>query len=166
MNGAIAVIHESLEGNSVFTARLIGSGNMVLVHPIREKGSTFLPCCYGYATTIRRAQGADLFHGCVYMDQLTRVAARGYAYVACSRFKSRSGCHLHGNLRVSDFLPVGEPQEGEITERGYLSLDSDDSDGPGFERAMAHRRYDDSEPEMDMIQPAEDMMHDFQITAS
>ena len=166
MNGAIAVIHESLEGNSVFTARLVGSGNLILVHPIRDKGETFLPCCYGYATTIRRAQGADLFHGCVYMDQLTRVASRGYAYVACSRFKSRSGLFLYGTLRVSDFLPVGEPQEGEITERGYLSLDSDDSEGPGFERAMSRRLCDDTDSDMENFQPSESMMHDFALAAS
>ena len=166
VNGAIAVIHESLEGNRVFTARLIGSGNLVLVHPIRDKGATFLPCCYGYATTIRRAQGADLHHGCVYMDQMKRVASRGYAYVACSRFKSRSGCHLYGSLRVSDFLPVGEPQEGEITERGYLSLDSDDSEGPGFEMAMSHRRYDDSDSDMENFVPSESMMRDFALVAS
>ena len=98
---------ESLDGNAVFVVRLIGTGNLVLVHSMREHGETFLPCCYGYATTIRRAQGADLHHGCIYMDQLKRVAARGYAYVACSRFKSKAGCHLYGHLRVSDFLPVG-----------------------------------------------------------
>ena len=61
VNGALAEVCESLHGNAVFTARLVGSGNMVLVRPMTDAdGGTFLPCCYGYATTIRRAQGADL----------------------------------------------------------------------------------------------------------
>ena len=92
VNGAIGVVGESLRGNSVFTVRLLGSGNMVLVHPMEEGGQRFLPCCYGYATTIRRAQGADLIHGCIYFDQLKWPAARGYGYVAVSRFKTRAGC--------------------------------------------------------------------------
>ena len=46
-------------------ARLVGTGNMVLVHPMEESGSIFLPCCYGYATTIRRAQGAVCVSVCV-----------------------------------------------------------------------------------------------------
>ena len=65
VNGAYAVVCESLLGNSVFTAQLVGTGNMVLIHPMEENGERFLPVCYGYATTIRRAQGADLLHGCI-----------------------------------------------------------------------------------------------------
>ena len=53
VNGVTAIVEEPLRGNSVFTARLVGTGKLVLVHPITEKGPTFLPCCYGYATTIR-----------------------------------------------------------------------------------------------------------------
>ena len=36
VNGAIATIVESLDGNRVFTARLLGTGNMVLIHPMEE----------------------------------------------------------------------------------------------------------------------------------
>jgi ATP-dependent exoDNAse (exonuclease V) alpha subunit len=136
VNGALAVVCESLRGNEVFTARLVGTGNMVLVHPIEEQGSKFLPCCYGYATTIRRAQGADLYQGCIYFDQKKRVAARGYGYVAVSRFKSRAGCYVYGKLRRSDFLPVGPEQENEVLERGYESVSSADSDGCGLEYAF------------------------------
>ena len=76
------MVQESLDGNAVFTARLVGTGNMVLVHPMKDAdGGQFLPCCYGYATTIRRAQGADMYHGCVYFNQKKRAAARGYGYV-------------------------------------------------------------------------------------
>ena len=81
---------------------------MVLVHPMEEAGERFLPCCYGNATTIRRAPGTDLHHGYIYFDQKKRAAARGYGNVATSRFKTRAGCFLYGKLRRSDFLPVGE----------------------------------------------------------
>jgi len=54
VNGATGTICESLRGNAVFTVKLHGTGNMVLVHPMEENGALFLPCCYGYATTIRR----------------------------------------------------------------------------------------------------------------
>jgi hypothetical protein len=102
------------------------------------------------------------------MDQLKRVAARGYAYVACSRFKTKRGCHLYGKLRVSDFLPVGELQEDEITERGYHSVSSEDEAGQGLEQAWVagHSRLvggesnsdDEVIPESD---PADLIMHDF-----
>ena len=142
VNGAMAEVCESLRGNAVFTARLQGTGNMVLVHPIEEDGSRFLPCCYGYATTIRRAQGSDLYHGCIYMDLKHRVAARGYGYVAASRFKSRYGCHLYGKLRRTDFLPVGEDKEDEVLERGYSSVSSQGSDGAGLEYAFPEEDSD------------------------
>ena len=35
VNGATAVVYESLRGNFVFVARLIDSGNLVLVHPMK-----------------------------------------------------------------------------------------------------------------------------------
>ena len=128
VNGATAVVYESLRGNAVFVARLIGSGNLVLVHPMQERGYRFLPCCYGYATTIRRAQGASLERGCIYFNQRRFAAARGYGYVAVSRFRSRAGCHLFGYLRRSDFLPVGEDQDDEDLERGMYSDSTDDED--------------------------------------
>ena len=108
----------------------------MLVHPIEEDGQTFLPCCYGYATTIRRAQGASLEQGCIYFDQRNYAAGRGYGYVAVSRFKSRKGCHLYRKLRRTDFLPVGEANEGEVLERGYESLSSDGDDGQGLRYAF------------------------------
>ena len=148
VNGALAEIEEPLRGNAVFTARLIGTGNMVLVHPMEEDGAVFLPCCYGYATTIRRAQGADLYHGCIYMDLKHRAAARGYGYVAASRFKLRSGCYLYGKLRRTDFLPVGEENGNEVLERGYSSLSSDDSEGAGLEHAFSE---DDDESDHEYI---------------
>ena len=105
--------------------RLVSSGNLVLVHPVEDKGQRFLPLTYGYATTVRRAQGASLDMGCIYFDQKRRAAGRGYGYVAVSRFKAREGCYLYGKVRQSDFLPVGDGTKSEITERGVLSESAD-----------------------------------------
>ena len=39
VNGALAVVWESLWGNAVFLARLLSTGNLVLVHPVEEDGA-------------------------------------------------------------------------------------------------------------------------------
>ena len=69
VNGATGTVCESLQGYAVFTVQLHGTGNLVLVYPMEEDGALFLPCWYGYATTIRRAQGAPLVMGCVWFNQ-------------------------------------------------------------------------------------------------
>jgi hypothetical protein len=145
VNGAVGEVVEPLRGNAVFVARLLGTGNLVLVHPMEEDGQVFLPCCYGYATTIRRAQGASLEQGCIYFDQKKFPAGRGFGYVGVSRFKSRAGCRLYGRLRATDFLPVGEPKESEQLERGYDSVSSDDDDGRGLEYAFGSVSEESSE---------------------
>ena len=99
---------------------------------------------------MRRAQGADLFHGCIYFEQKKRVATRGYGYVACSRFKSREGCYVFGKLRRSDFLPAGPEQAGEILERGYDSVSSSDDEGKGLEYACADQGEYDADPVLSM----------------
>ena len=132
VNGATAVVEYALEGNAVFVVRLVGTGNLVLVHPMQEDGCTFLPCTYGYATTIRRAQGASLDHGCVYFDQKWHHAGRGYGYVAVSRFKTRAGVYLYGKMRRTDFLPVGLPKEDEVLERGWESLNTSSDEEKGM----------------------------------
>ena len=126
---------EKLAGNGYFIAKLLGSGNYVLVHPMEEGGERFLLCCYGYATTIRRAQGASLSLGCIYFDQKYHCAGRGYGYVAASRFRTRGGCYLYGHMRRTDFLPVGGEAGDEVLERGYDSLSDDDEEGRGLEYA-------------------------------
>ncbi len=47
VNGALAVIDESLFENKVFIARLCGTGNYVLVHPMEEDGARFCPVVMG-----------------------------------------------------------------------------------------------------------------------
>ena len=130
VNGALAEGVESLDGNRTFTAKLLATGNMVLVHPMTEEGQRFLPCCYGYATTIRRALGCGFLHGCLYFDLRKRHAARGDGYVDVNRFTTRQGCYLYGTLRRTDFLPVGTEREDEVLERGVDSVSScSDSEG-------------------------------------
>ena len=128
VNGAVCVVIESLRGNSIFVAMLLSSGNYVLVHPMTEDGNTFVPCCYGYATTIRRAQGVSLTCGAVYFDQHRHAAHRGYGYVAVSRFRTQARCHLYGKLRATDFPPVGPEQEDEQLYRGLESESGSESD--------------------------------------
>ena len=74
VNGATGAVCESLRGNDVFTVKLYGSGNLVLVYPMEADGALFLPCAYGYATTIRRAQGASLDNGCIWFNQKRHAA--------------------------------------------------------------------------------------------
>ena len=145
VNGATAVVQYSLAGNAVFVVKLVGTGNLVLVHPMFEDGATFLPCCYGYATTVRRAQGASLDLGCVYFDQKNHHAGRGYGYVAVSRFKSRAGVYLYGKLRRTDFLPVGEEKEDEVLERGWSSANTSEDEDKEYAKGMAARYADDAQ---------------------
>ena len=136
VNRALAVVCESLSGNGVIIARLVGTGN-------------------GYSTTIRRAQGASLDLGCIYFDQHWHHAGRGYGYVAVSRFRTRAGCFLYGKLRRTDFLPVGEDKEDEVLERGFESETSDEEEkgmehsfqGGGNDIFDVFQKFGDDEPE-------------------
>ena len=128
------------------------AGTLFLVHPMEEDGCRFLPCCYGYATTIRRAQGASLVQGCLWFNQPRRAAGRGYGYVGVSRFRSKDGCYLFGKARRTDFLPVGEADpEREVLERGVDS-ESDDSDDE-FVSGLAQRDWGQSDEEPDCDDP-------------
>ena len=102
----------------------------------------FLPCCYGYATTIRRAQGCGYHHGCIYFVLKKKPAARGYGYVAVSRFTSKKGCYLYGKLRRTDLLPVGEEREDEVLKRGYLT----ESSGDDCERGLQYVGMGSADP--------------------
>jgi len=123
VNGAIGVIEVVLSAeDGVFLARLT-TGTLVLVHPITEGDLTFLPCAYGYATTIRRAQGASLDAGCLYFDHCY-PPERGYAYVGASRFRSKAGVFLYGKVRRTDWLPV----DGSGDEQLSRSAESESED--------------------------------------
>ena len=104
VNGAVGVVKTilaSLEGApTVFTVRL-STGVLVVVHPVWIKKNRFLPCTYGYATTIRRVQGATNRHGCLWFDH-SYPPARGYGYVGVSSLQFKSGISLFGKIRRTD----------------------------------------------------------------
>ncbi len=119
VNGALAqvvsILAECADGVTVFVARISG-GALVLVHPIRQGRKVFLPCCYGYATTIRRAQGSSLHLGALYFDHCY-PPERGYGYVGASRFRSSGGLYFYGRMRRTDWLPVGAAKPDQETRR-------------------------------------------------
>ena len=141
VNGAVGTIEDVLSP-CVFTMRL-SSGVMVLVHPIHAGGEQpFLPCTYGYATTIRRAQGSSLEQGALYFDH-RYPAQRGYGYVGASRFKSSEGLYLYGKIRRTDWLPVDFGANKEDQEKRSALSESEDSEVGEFED------YEPSEDEPD-----------------
>ena len=110
-----------------FSVRLVPTGQLLFVHPITDGGDVFLPCTYGYATTIRRAQGSSLDMGCVFFDHCY-PPERGYAYVAVSRFREARFVYHFGKIRRSDWLPVGSGEDAlEQTMRSNAS-GADDSE--------------------------------------
>ena len=111
----------------------------VLVYPLTRNGHKFLPVAYGYATTMRRAQGATLEGVGLLFDR--RKPDRGYAYVGTSRAKLRSNVFHVGRLRQTDWLPVGEANDQEHTT---LSVLSESTDNEGEE---------ESEPETSSAEP-------------
>ena len=88
-----------------------------------------LPCTYGYATTIRRAQGASLDYVCLYSDYW-KAPDRGYGYVGANRCRNAAGLFYFKRLRRTDWLPVGGGHPDEQPERGDASdaesIDPDD----------------------------------------
>ena len=147
VNGAVGVVRRVLSRDesdipTVFTVEL-STGVHILVHPIYGKKRCLLPCTYGYATTIRRAQGATYRHGCIWFDHIY-PPERGYGYVAASRFKSKAGIHLFGKVRRTDWLPVRETRkamEQDQVDRSEESMSDYDSEE---EEAMAiPRDYDE-----------------------
>ena len=130
VNGAVGIARQILSYTdgvpTVFTVEL-STGVLVLVHPIYENRQCFLPCTYGYATTIRRAQGATYDHGCIWFDH-RHPPERGYGYVAASRFKSKSGIYLFGKVRRTAWRPVrhgcdhdDQDYRGEESQTDYSS---------------------------------------------
>ena len=135
VNGALCTIVEVLSRDVAVVE--LASGKLCLLHPVTIGEKTFLPCAYGYATTIRKAQGASLDAVVLFFDH-SHPPERGYGYVGASRAKSKGGLFLYGRLRRSDWLPVGPGAIGEQQERGDESKSSasgseeDYDDGDAF----------------------------------
>ena len=160
VNGATGYVHTILNWHGerpiVFTVKLCASDVFVLVHPIWHEGQLVLPCTYGYACTVRRAQGATYVHGCIYFDHCYPPDP-GYGYVAASRFKTKAGVYLYGKVRRTDWIPVhaGEDSDAYQLRRSELSDDdySSDDEAAGYydecDYLKRHQTlYDDDEGEL------------------
>ena len=82
-----------------------------------------MPCCYGYATTIKRAQGSTLDAVCLAFDR--RRADRGYGYVEASRARSADNIFVVGKVRRTDWAPVGGNPDHEQAWPGAMSESTD-----------------------------------------
>lgn len=169
VNGAIGTIQRVLR-KDVFVLKT-DAGVLLLVHPIKQNGRKFMPVTYGYATTIRRAQGATLELVGVRFDR--RLADHGYAYVAVSRARRRADVYLIGSIRRTDWRPVGEDDRGRGTsELSVLSLaDSEEpeSEEPSTDTDQepgsdAFGDFDmDGESDEQPEQQSEDMGHEMDL---
>lgn len=124
VNGNLGVVKSKLRPD-VFVVKTI-QDVLILVHPITVKGFKFIPVCYAYATTIRRAQGATLTAACLCFNR--RRPDRGYAYVGASRVKHHSSLFHMGAVRRTDWLPVNGDPENEQLLPGPLSDSSHSSE--------------------------------------
>ena len=139
VNGAMGVVQEVLR-KDVFVL-MTGQQVPVLVHPITYKGNKYLPVSYGWATTIRRVQGATLDKVVLYFNR--HLADRGYAYVGASRARRAVDVYLMGRIRRTDWLAVNSDQADEQTVLSALS-DSSASDDDYF---PSDPEADSSDPE-------------------
>ncbi|CAE7839773.1 pif1 [Symbiodinium sp. CCMP2592] len=96
-------------------------GLPILVHPVTQQGRKFLPVSYGWATTIRRAQGATLDKVGLWFDR--RLPDRGYGYVGLSRAKRRQDVFLLGRVRRTDWRAVNG--ENDNSEQNQVSVFSE-----------------------------------------
>ena len=101
------------------------------------------PLCqrlYGYAMTIRRAQGCTLDLVGLHFNR--RKPDRGYGYVGVSRAKKKIDTFLVGRVRRSDWLPVGGDVRGSDHEQEHPSALSD-SDAE-YDRSSSSSDHDES----------------------
>ena len=117
-----------------------------------------LPCAYGYATTIRRAQGSSLDAGCLFFDHCY-PPERGYAYVGVSRFRTKAGVYHYGRFRRSDWLPVGGDPALEQVSRSEDSSDDEfaewDADVEDLYSGSESERSSESESEDEWVRGAD-----------
>ena len=143
VNGQTGIVRAVLRPD-VFVL-LSDQGTSILVHPISVRGRKFLPVTYGWATTMRRAQGSTLDRVCLSFDR--RVADRGYAYVGLSRVKMQAHVYHFGKLRRTDWRPVGgqaHPQNQDMPSvLSETSSEEDDRSAAETETASEEDRGPD-----------------------
>ncbi|CAL1165870.1 unnamed protein product [Cladocopium goreaui] len=127
VNGNSGIIETMLTKDTFVL--LTKQGNRILVHPVTDRGETFVPVVYAYATTMRRAQGSTLDLVGLKFDR--RRPDRGYAYVGTSRARKHTDVFHLGRIRRSDWLPVGVDSRGNEQRSPQSFSDSyEDSDPP------------------------------------
>ena len=141
VNGMLGTIRKVLR-KDVFVLETMAGVN-ILVHPVWHKKQIIMPCTYGYATTMRRAQGATL--GAVGLVFDKRRADRGYAYVGASRCRRADKLFLVGRVRRTDWLPVRGDPANEQMHISALSSDTDSEERS--ERSSLAESDINSEPE-------------------
>eukprot|EP00971_Amphidinium_carterae_P029233 575328-Amphidinium_carterae.1 len=161
VNGNSGVVEHVLRPD-VFIVKTMQDVRL-LVHPVCMNGSKFIPITYGYATTMRRAQGATLHLVGLHFDR--RLPDRGYAYVGTSRAKYRDDVYLVGSVRSTDWLPVGGNNRGgeqsivsALSESTHSSEDgpstsdmscSDEASEDDFDRALQEQASSNDPSEAD-----------------
>ena len=137
VNGALGEVEFVLRKDVVVVKTPLGVRHLVfpVTFPHKGKRCKFVPVCYGYAMTIRRAQGSTLDLVALWFDH-AYPCDRGYAYVGASRVRSAKDLCLVGKVRRTDWLPVGGDDTDEQTQRGSESEDSRPcSDEPSSDEA-------------------------------
>ena len=130
VNGCIGHVVRVLR-RDVFVLRTVGNV-LLLVHPVRRKGVVFMPCCYAYATTIRRAQGSTLEGVGLAFDR--KRCDRGHGYVGASRAREAANLFLLGRVRRTDWRPVGPGAEGEQEVPSAMSWSTDEEEAAEQDR--------------------------------
>lgn len=95
--------------------------------------------------TIRRAQGSTLDLIGLFFDR--RRADRGYAYVGASRVRHHAHLWLVGNVRSTDWLPVGEDPDGGEQLRPGVDKQSDSEDDEEMANTESDSEDDPAEAE-------------------
>ena len=147
VNGAIGVITTVLDPIGRYFVVKLSTGTLVLVYPVKTKQGVHLPCSYGYATTMRKAQGSSLSLCALFFDHVY-PPERGYGYVGASRFRSADGLYHFGRLRRSDWRPVGGDDAIEASAREGDSANSDSGDEAAMERDAEYDSMDESDVEL------------------
>ena len=157
--------HKGLEVYSDTRAHIMRTddGILILVHPVHRslhdsdaQGTTSMPCSYGYAMTMRRAQGATLDAVALFFDR--KRPDRGYSYVGASRVRTMEDLVHVGNVRRTDWLPVGgDPRGFEQVELGIDSesdcedeMEDDMTDSDESSKEITDDMFADTDPEDEM----------------
>ena len=160
VNGALAEVEHVL-AKDVFVAKT-PTGVRLLVHPVAYKDAgraSFMPFCYGYAMTMRRAQGSTLELVGLQFDH-SYPADRGYAYVGSSRVRKAEHLYLMGKARRTDWLPVGGGDAEEQLTRGADSADTSSNSDFGSEDRGSSASSDDEDRGASSMLGSDDMEED------